>query len=749
MRCFIRSLFPAVCAIALAAAGCNEPGLRTSDKHRTYNASGKTIVVVIDVSGSMNQNDPNRAALEGALLIAGLAEQGDNVACITFSSDARVVAPLRTISSPDDRRELCREVANVRREGSTNFVAALGRARDILEDVAAPAGSTVLFMTDGEHNTGGTEADVLDQVKAFRDRGWKIQCLGYQGVLGEAHTPLLAQMAARTAGGFYVATKPRELLEDYIKITGELQDILVTNEIEKPARLFPGTSRLIYVVLKGEKTTRLTSVMRDGQPVALDGPTVFHFPGPDETSKSFDIFRTQDPPAGRWNGAVDGPYEVAYVMMKAPFEFSLAPGAPKREQVDGRPVTVTLNVKGEAVDQIKNDSNVHASVEDFDGRPVADLGLKLAPSSEKGLLQFTGEFTPHLKDPKTPETHTVKLRFTYRDGEIVWTHDRQVSYQLVPPPAAALEVTPADVDLGPIFAGDGAKQVSVSVRAGGTAAKHVMVQPGADVTANPTELRDLAQPGTVLLGVGPTKFGDFKTSVVFRPEGGDDASTATCTLHGRVVNLRAPSGVQLGDVAAGETASGPLAIEGDDPHVSLLPLEGSKGGKLTMRAEGGKLLVDIPRDAPPGSYKGTLDVTVAGATKHIPVSLTVTAPQARLSGLPEKVAASFKSAAQGHASASFPVKLEAADPCAVTLTWTDLKPAAGGPPYAKNQLKVTLDGLVDGKLAPGGAAALKADGYVGLNVLPGTYQGELTVVLKQPDGKQTTKKLPIELEVAR
>src|SRR5207249_823867 len=97
----------------------------------------------------------------------------------------KILAPLRTIKTPQDRRELCQEVANVRREGSTNFVSALTKSREVLEDVNAPEGSTVIFMTDGEHNTGGTDQDVLALVKTFRDKGWKIQALGYSP---EAHT---------------------------------------------------------------------------------------------------------------------------------------------------------------------------------------------------------------------------------------------------------------------------------------------------------------------------------------------------------------------------------------------------------------------------------------------------------------------------------------------------------------------------------------------------------------------------------
>ena len=751
MRRTIWKLLPLVCAVA-ALAGCTEPGLRARDKSRSYNQAGKTMVVVIDISGSMNQNDPDRASVEGMMVIAGLAEEGDNIGVVAFSSDARIVAPIRTIRTPDDRRALCAEVTQIRREGSTNFVAGLARAREMLEDVNAPAGSTVLFMTDGQPNVGGGDDDIRAQAKALRDRNWKCSCIGYAGVLDEARSTVLPEIAARTAGGYYQAKTPRDLLQDYVKITGELQDILVAPEI-RPVRLFPGTSRLLYVVLKGQASTRLTQVTREGQPIPLEGPQTFHYPGPEERSKLFDVFRTQDPPAGKWNGNVEGPYEVGMILMKAPFEFSLAPGAPKREQVDGRPVTVTLYVKGNEVDQIKNDCAVMASVADVDGNPVADLKLAPTGAPEPKMLAFTGEFTPHLKEKNRPETHTVTLRFTYRDGDVVWTHDRTVSYQLVPPPTAAIEVDPTTVDLGTMFAGEPARVVPVTVRASGAAAKHVVATAQGRVTVNPSDMTDLAGPVKVLLQPAADASGDYKASVTFKPvEGGDDASSATVTLRGKFVNLRAPGAVTLGDVQAGETASAPIEIAGDDPRIDLPSLNGPNGGTLPMKLEGGKLKVEIPRDAPPGKYEGTINVSVGGATKKIPVSLTVTPPQAKLSGLPPKVECAFSGAANGWTEpASYSAQLEYPEPCAVNMTWTDLKPAGGKGPSlrASDQVKMSLEGLENGKLAPGKPAKLKASAYVNVNLPPGTYTGTTTLTVKSPDGRQTVREVPVELKVTR
>jgi Mg-chelatase subunit ChlD len=182
-------------------SGCPEPGLRDTDRARSF-GPGKTLVVVIDVSGSMNENDPDRLSLEGSQLLAGLVDEDDNIGCIKFSTAAKVLAPLRVIKTSADRRAFSQEVAQARREGSTNYVAALRKAREMLEQVNAPAGATVLFMTDGVPNLG-TREETLAEVDVFRGKGWKIQALGYGDEA--ATSDILTELATRTGGGVFLA----------------------------------------------------------------------------------------------------------------------------------------------------------------------------------------------------------------------------------------------------------------------------------------------------------------------------------------------------------------------------------------------------------------------------------------------------------------------------------------------------------------------------------------------------------------
>ncbi|HVY63162.1 MAG TPA: hypothetical protein VHF22_16000, partial [Planctomycetota bacterium] len=123
---------------------------------------------------------------------------------------------------------------------------------------------------------------------------------------------------------------------------------------------------------------------------------------------------------------------------------------------------------------------------------------------------------------------------------------------------------------------------------------------------------------------------------------------------------------------------------------------------------------------------------------------------ARLGGLPGKI--EFAASKNGWTpDQDFPTTLDAADPSAVTVTWSDLAPQGGKGRAirAKDQVKIDLDGLEGGKLSPGKPAHLKAKVYVGGDTPPGKYAGKATVTVKSADGRQSVKDIPVELTVTR
>jgi len=134
-------------------------------------ASYGQYLVVIDDSGSMNDNDPRRLVVMASLALAGALEDGDQVMLVGLNelasgevSGPSFVSPSELLAGRDgaqgSRRVSGGRVTRLEQhDGQTPCRGALDRARSILNAVAsAGAPQTLLMLTDGACNGGSVEA---------------------------------------------------------------------------------------------------------------------------------------------------------------------------------------------------------------------------------------------------------------------------------------------------------------------------------------------------------------------------------------------------------------------------------------------------------------------------------------------------------------------------------------------------------------------------------------------------------------
>src|SRR5437764_10355035 len=123
-----RAAFLGALVLLAASAGCaGRPLVESVDP------KGRSLVLLLDSSGSMSDTDPSRAAFTGAALACALAGQHDNVGVIAFNARARVVVPLRPNGLAPARESLRAALADVGRSGSTDFGIALEAAFAMLD----------------------------------------------------------------------------------------------------------------------------------------------------------------------------------------------------------------------------------------------------------------------------------------------------------------------------------------------------------------------------------------------------------------------------------------------------------------------------------------------------------------------------------------------------------------------------------------------------------------------------------------
>ena len=168
-----------------------------------------SIVLVVDVSGSMKQGGRLGLVQHAARLLASQLDQRDELALVAFSDTARVVLP----ATNGGQRGLIEVAVNqLEPEGSTN--AASGY--ELAATMQAPHRTTrVMLLSDGVANTGVTDrAQMLEATREKRESGIYLNTLGVG--MGNHNDHLLEQLADQGDG-----------VCNYIDTAEEAQRVLV------------------------------------------------------------------------------------------------------------------------------------------------------------------------------------------------------------------------------------------------------------------------------------------------------------------------------------------------------------------------------------------------------------------------------------------------------------------------------------------------------------------------------------------
>lgn len=112
---------------------------------------GIDVILAIDTSGSMRTTDPERIALEAAMLFMDMMEtRHSRIGIIGFSSEVHSVMPLTPINDPVIRNTIRETVSAFEYQGWTDIGKALRYAAQMLLDDPEPENSPmILLFTDG------------------------------------------------------------------------------------------------------------------------------------------------------------------------------------------------------------------------------------------------------------------------------------------------------------------------------------------------------------------------------------------------------------------------------------------------------------------------------------------------------------------------------------------------------------------------------------------------------------------------
>lgn len=294
-------------------------------------------VLVLDASGSMAANDPQRLVRVAAKMLSDLADERDHITIVSFGAQTKILASAR--GNEHDKLRAAIETLS-RTEACTDYGQAFEAAAAAFTGKPPPGERrVVLFLTDGKYepakaNAGcddyerGTDGDrqsfthrvdqAADKLKQSGARVFTIG-LGNAPTRSEHSAALLRSVADKTGGKFLHAQNARDVPRIFAGIFGALigapvmQDRLDQGRTTATFTVPKGASRL-HVILVPDNPRDLESCQLTRQ--GKGGGKVPFEPARVETPRSgYQLARVEKDAAGACtlSGTPAGPVEVLVV----------------------------------------------------------------------------------------------------------------------------------------------------------------------------------------------------------------------------------------------------------------------------------------------------------------------------------------------------------------------------------------------------------------------------------------------------
>lgn len=229
-------------------------------------AAPVSAALVIDRSGSMEDDDKIDGAREAAAAFVELMRPGDRAALIAFNEDVELVEPFS-----DNPAELNAAIGRLRADGGTALYDAVAAGVELLRD--EPGRRLLLVLSDGQDcsarfdscpNEFGSERTLAEAIALAQEAGQPVAVvgLGDRAAAGQSgiDEAVLRRIAEETGGRYFYAPRAEELAGLYAGLAGDVQQEYRLTYVS-PRPFYDGTRRDIQVragasVASGDYTER-------------------------------------------------------------------------------------------------------------------------------------------------------------------------------------------------------------------------------------------------------------------------------------------------------------------------------------------------------------------------------------------------------------------------------------------------------------------------------------------------------------
>ena len=246
MKNFIQfSLFS--CFVCLSQVFCQSQTLQKTDS-----LSEKNIVIVLDNSGSMKKNDPERLTKTVFKNFINKIDSNTKVALVIFDTEITLSMPLTLMDNQDSKMKVEEKIESVNYNGLyTNIPLAIERAIYELKINSSPNSSkSIILLTDGYTDLGNKQ-------KEEEKQNWLLNNLTQEAVkekvkiFGIAFTEnadyqLMQLLAQKTRGDYYRALTPKDIEPVFSKIYDKIIEKVSPDESVKAETQKQESKKLKY-----------------------------------------------------------------------------------------------------------------------------------------------------------------------------------------------------------------------------------------------------------------------------------------------------------------------------------------------------------------------------------------------------------------------------------------------------------------------------------------------------------------------
>ncbi|MNH85965.1 von Willebrand factor type A domain protein [compost metagenome] len=201
----------------------------------------KDIVMVIDSSGSMKQNDPKNDRYEAAKKLVDKMDGDKRVAVITFNDGANIVQPFVRLSDQAARTGVKSAIESIpSTDGGTNIGLALTETmKHITDQSVGGQGTMVILLSDGVSNV-----DMESTLAEYKSRHIAVNTVGLN-LVDSSGSNLLQTIASQTGGSYSDVSNAGDLSFVFQQIYDTIGDRTLVTE-----RTGPAADSVYYMIVR-------------------------------------------------------------------------------------------------------------------------------------------------------------------------------------------------------------------------------------------------------------------------------------------------------------------------------------------------------------------------------------------------------------------------------------------------------------------------------------------------------------------